>query len=429
MKLFTNALLPTSSNAMKRVNVLFDEKIIKVSADEIITEESPELIDLEGAILLPGAIDAHSHLLGSHHSSKSLQSMSADALKGGWTTLAELSYHYPRPIYSLADLKGRKELIEGHSHVDMAFWGFVDITDYPYHAEAAQLIWKKGVVGIALMSPSPNSALREMSFTEIQELFMDIYESDTAFAFQGWDTDATAEFSFEAQNSAIKKLLRRMQENPIHIPRVASYPTIEFVNTISKRSDISFSISCSDIMALYDETANPGGYSTEFEGQTPDEKEYKDLIFELVRTNKIYMLSNNAGQQEPAVAGIFQAAPPELMRISYVWVLSELWKKRKVPLATCLKMLSENPAKRLGIYPLKGSLDPGSEADFVIYDPAGETPYTNGNGVSQPLEGRIKSVYLRGTEVFNGKKTASPAGIFLARQTNPKRRHNKSTWI
>ena len=429
MKLFTNAMLPTSSNALKRVNVLFDEKILKVSHDEIVTEDSPELIDLEGAILLPGAIDTHSHLLGSRDPHKTLKGLTADALRGGWTTLAELSYHYPHPIYSLADLKGRKELIEGHSHVDMAFWGFVDITDYPYHAEAAQLIWKKGVVGIALMSPSPNSALREMTFTEIQELFMDIYESDTAFAFQGWDTEANAEFSFEAQNSAIKKLLRRMQENPIHIPRVASFPTIEFINTISKRSDISFSISCADIMALYDESANPAGFSTQFEGHTFDDKDYKELIMELVRTNKIYMLSNNAGRQEHGVPEIFQASPPELMRISYVWVLSELWKKRKIPLATCLKMLSENPAKRLGIYPLKGTLDAGSESDFVIYDPNGETPYTNGDGLSQPLEGRIKSVYLRGTEVFNGKKTSSPTGVFLARQTNPKRRHNKSTWI
>lgn len=258
---------------------------------------------------------------------------------------------------------------------------------------------------------------------------MDIYESDTSFAFQGWDTEADDKYSFESQNSAIKKLLRRMQENPIHIPRVASFPTIEFINSISKRSDISFSISFVDLMALYDETANAGGYTTAFAGQTFDLKEYKDLIFELVRTNKIYMLSNNAGAHEPGVAEIFQGTPSELMRTSYVWVLSELWKKRKVPLATCLKMVSENPAKRLGIYPLKGSLDAGSEADFVIYDPNGETPYKNGNGESMPLEGKIKSVYLRGNEVFNGKKTGTPTGVFLARQTNPKRRHNKTTWI
>ena len=74
-------------------------------------------------------------------------------------------------------------------------------------------------------------------------------------------------------------------------------------------------------------------------------------------------------------------------------------------------------------------MDAGSEADFVIYDPNGETPYKNGNGESMPLEGKIKSVYLRGNEVFNGKKTGTPTGVFLARQTNPKRRHNKTTWI
>lgn len=64
MKLFINASLPTSSAAMKRVNVLFDRQIIKISQDDITSEEEPQVIDLKGKILLPGAIDAHSHLLG-----------------------------------------------------------------------------------------------------------------------------------------------------------------------------------------------------------------------------------------------------------------------------------------------------------------------------------------------------------------------------
>jgi len=63
MKLFTNVSLPTTSAAFKRVNVLFNETIIKISSDEIQSDELPEVIDLKGKILLPGGVDAHSHII------------------------------------------------------------------------------------------------------------------------------------------------------------------------------------------------------------------------------------------------------------------------------------------------------------------------------------------------------------------------------
>jgi hypothetical protein len=422
MKLFTNASLPTSSTAFKRVNVLFDEKIARISHDEIQSDDISEVIDLKGNILLPGAIDAHSHILADKDSGKALSRISKAALSGGWTTLAELSYFSPKPIFSLDDLLGAQKLIRDNSWVDMALWGNVDISDYPYHAEAALELWAQGVVGIALMSPSPNPGIPTLSFTEIMDLFMDIYESDTAFAFQGYDYETTRQFSFSAQSDAIKKILRRMQENPIHIPRVASFATIEFINSISKRSDISYSLCLSDLMQFL------SGIDLARHIALDDPE---DQLFTLLRTNKIYMLSNNV--ESPSVPAdaeeAFRGTSEKLLPYSYLWALSELWKKRKVPLATVIKMTSENTAKRLGIYPVKGCLEAGSDADFVIYDPQKENLFTAPDGSEHKIEGAIESVYIRGRRAFHKGKAAPAAGTFLARSTNPKRRHNSTTWI
>jgi allantoinase len=422
MKLFKNASLPTSSTALKRVNILFEDKISKISTEEITDEDISEVIDLKGNILLPGAIDAHSHIIAEKDPSKSISRISKAALRGGWTTLAELSYLNPRPVFDLEDLNLAKRDISGNTCVDMALWGNVNIDDYPYYADAAQEIWAEGVVGIALMNPSPNDAISPLTFTEIMDLFMDIYESDTAFAFQGWDRKASKTYSFESQRDAIKKILRRMQENPIHIPRVASFATIEFINSISKRSDISFSMNISDLMETY------SGISQELQ---TDLAENKDDLFTLIRTNKIYMLSNNV-ESASVPAGLseaFRGTSEELLPYSYLWALSELWKKRRVPLATVIKMTSENAAKRLGIYPEKGCLAVGSDADFVVYDPNQGSVFKAPDGSEHQLEGSIKSVYLRGRKVLDKGKTAPAAGIFLTRKTNPKRRHNKTTWI
>lgn len=422
MKLLANAALPTSSTALKKVNVLFDETIQRISADIPNTEDVSEVIDLGGKILLPGGVDAHSHIIAEKDPGKILARVSKAALSGGWTTLVELSYFNPQPIFTSADFKHMASLIDAHSYVDMGLWGNVNMADYPYHAEAALELWNLGAAGLALMNPSPNPALVALSFSEIMDLFMEIYESDTAFAFQGYDQEQGTGFSFEAQSAAIKKLLRRMQENPIHIPRIASYPTIEFINSISKRSDISFSMCLADLMKLFSKLDL---------GMPTDLVDYEEIFFDLLRTNKIYMLSNNveSGAQPADCSEAFRGAPEQLLPWSYLWALEELWAKRKFPLATVIKMTSENAAKRLGIYPAKGCLEAGSDADFVIYDPHKPTQCKNPDGSSRQIMGSIDSVYLRGRKAFSGGKAATAAGSFLKRSTNPKRRHNSTTWI
>ena len=425
MKLLRSVSLPTSSTALKRVNVLFEDKIIKLSTDDIEVEEDVEIIEAKGLLMLPGAIDPHTHILTQDSENASdLSRFTKIALEGGYTTLAELSYHTPNPIFSNRALKKKIAMIDANSFTSLALWGHIDMGDYPYHSESAQEIWGKGVVGISLAVPSPNPKIADISFTEIMDLFLDIYESDTSFAFQGYDYENFQEFNPTAQLEAIKKILRRMQENPIHIPRISSFPTIEFINSVSKRSDISFALSLIDMMALY----NPDIFETPF---NCDFAEFADLLFELLRTNKIYLFSNCAAPEtdNPDYCELFGGCDPEIMSYSYLWVLSELWKKRKIPLATCIKMTSENAAKRLGIYPEKGSLDPGADADFVLYDPETTTIIKGNNGKTMELTGGFKAVYLKGNKVAGENSTTLKQGSFLARSTNPKRRHNHTTWI
>lgn len=424
MKLLINALLPTASTAFKRVNVLFNEKFVKFSTDELKVDDEVEIIDANGWIILPGGVDPHVHILGSASAAAAdLESISKIALEGGWTSLAELSYHTENPIFSPADLKKAVALVNEHAWTSIALWGHVNIDEYPYHAESAQELWTKGVVGIALTAPAPNRAIPEISFTEIMDLFLDIYESDTAFAFQGFDHESHAEFSHLAQMEAIKKILRRMQENPIHIPRVSSFATIEFINSISKRSDISFALACSDLMALFASESFSLQHSCDF----ADTEEYRNQLFELLRTNKLYLISNSIAPKAKKTdyCELFIGDDPQLLGHSYLWVLSELWKKRKVPLATCIKMTSENASKRLGLYPQKGCLEAGSDADFLLYNPEAVTKLKN----NAELTGTFEKIFIRGLQVAGKGFESVRNGGFLARTNSPKRRHNNTTWI
>ena len=100
--------------------------------------------------------------------------------------------------------------------------------------------------------------------------------------------------------------------------------------------------------------------------------------------------------------------------------------KKRIGLALMCRALSENPAKLYGLYPRKGVIAPGSDADIVVYDPhanhvlrgaelASKAGYTPFEGFE--TSGSIRSVYLRGTlAVDRGAVVGGQNGQYLMRE-------------
>ena len=89
--------------------------------------------------------------------------------------------------------------------------------------------------------------------------------------------------------------------------------------------------------------------------------------------------------------------------------------------------MCENPAKLYGLYPKKGVIAKGSDADIVIFDPDRQKKITSADTLSKamytPFEGImqngvIEAVYLRGALVYDGKDVVKPnSGKFIKRST------------
>ena len=100
--------------------------------------------------------------------------------------------------------------------------------------------------------------------------------------------------------------------------------------------------------------------------------------------------------------------------------------QRRMSLAGMCRALCENPAKLYGLYPRKGVIAPGSDADIVVYDPkAGHTLHgaeLHSRAGYTPFEGfetsgSIRSVYLRGMlTVDHGEIVGERRGEYLARE-------------
>lgn len=101
-------------------------------------------------------------------------------------------------------------------------------------------------------------------------------------------------------------------------------------------------------------------------------------------------------------------------------LLEEGVKKRKMSLQRFAEFTSTNAAKRFGLYPAKGVIRVGSDADFYIADMNEEWIYSRKNSFSKskvsrfPHEGekiscKICATYLRGTAIYeNGEIKEKP---------------------
>jgi len=102
----------------------------------------------------------------------------------------------------------------------------------------------------------------------------------------------------------------------------------------------------------------------------------------------------------------------------------------KLSLERMVEVSAANPARLFNMYPRKGAIAPGSDADVLIYDPEAGPSVIKAAGLHSAMDhtiyegmevtGRVDATILRGKVVVDhGNLTNSPAGTVIARQAYP----------
>lgn len=155
----------------------------------------------------------------------------------------------------------------------------------------------------------------------------------------------------------------------------------------------------------------------------------KDALWAAIAAGDIQTIgSDHSPRHRAKKTGTVWQSPAGIAGIGLqlIVLLSEGYHKRNVPLTTVVGLTSANPARIFGIYPRKGTIKVGSDADFTLVDLDAEReigPDTFGGRAAYNLyegwtmKGWPVSTFLRGLCSFrDGEIVSAPgSGIYLPR--------------
>lgn len=446
MKIIQNALISTGvSSKTKLVNILFSDKILNISDTPILSQKT-EKIDIEGNLLIPGCIDSHVHFNDPGFTiHEDFLTGTTAAAYGGITTVIDMPCTSIPPVTNKENLYIKLQVIQPKALVDFAFWGGIRKNDFPFSKTAISELWNEGIIGFKLYTISGMETFGALNYKEIKEILKQL--PDPLFAFHAEDekiiNDSIKSLSreklkqfenfvksrpVEAEVEAVKKILEIAQDSKIHFVHISSKSAAEIILNNKNLINVSFE-TCPHYLQF------TSGDLSKLKGKlktTPPVKfvEDKEFLRTTLKRGEIdFITTDHAGcdykteKQFDDFSRVYSGIPGTELFIPYIF--SEFYIKEEVPLSTIIKITSENPAKRFGLYPKKGSLEIGTDADFTVLD------------IDLPFKVNEQELHSKGKySPFNGEifdcsidKTIVRGEIVFDRKTGIKKEPGYGKWI
>ena len=442
-----------SGTGTKRADLLIEnEKIVESGRN--LKADADKVVDVTGCFLFPGFIDAHTHFdldVCNTTTADDFYTGSRAALRGGTTTV--IDFACPNKGESLhygLDLWHKKA--DGRTFCDYGFHMTIDDWNESIRAELPDM-FAQGVSSFKMYMTYPAMMIgdRDMywALKELKSLgglcgvhcenagVIDgmIAERKNSGQFSPACHPLTRPPYLEAE--AVSRLLRIAQaaEAPVVIVHLTNQEALKEVQHARDRGQKVYVETCPQYLLLDDSVYFNEDYSqaARYVCEPPiRDKSQQALLWKALRRGDIQTISTDhcsfTLEQKDAGREDFTKIPGGLPGVETRGELIYSYgvaAKRISAQRMCLA-LSENPARMYGLFPRKGHLRPGADADIVVYDPGASHVIRADDCVANvdynPYEGfvtagGIRQVWLRGNlAVENGKVLdETPQGRYMAR--------------
>lgn len=453
--LIKNGTIVTASEEYKSDVLIDGEKIIAIGSD--LDGRAETVIDAEGKYLFPGGIDAHTHFdLPFMGTNTAGFDTTPAAIVGGTTSVIDFT---PQPAgMSLQDsiVKHREEAIEGKTAADYSLHSMIMDTTVPGIFEEFGALVKAGVPTIKMFLAYKGTQFmvdddvlfRGMEATKAVGMLPMIHaENGNIVALLQEKLVAAGKTApkyhaesrpplVEAEATARAAALAKAADAPTFIVHVSCEDAMLAIRAARQQGVDIFGETCPQYLVLdVDCLAKPG-----FEGAkyvcSPAirPKENQDPLWQALNNGWLQTVGsdhcgfNMKGQKEmgrEVFTGIPNGTPGVENRLAILYTYGVL--KGKLTLQRMVDTFATAPAKFFGMYPRKGSIVVGGDADIVVFDPTYEgkiSVETSLHGVDYSAyegfdeKGRAEKVFLRGNLVADGGKFVGQLGQgqFIERQ-------------
>jgi len=346
------------------------------------SDTADEVYDANGKHVLPGIIDAHVHFRDPGLTEKEdFETGSIAAAMGGITMIADMPNTIP-VTSTLEDFNEKARIAKEKSFTDFALFALLnnDNLDDIENLKIAGALGFKVFFGTStgdIAAPSPDILIQQMykcaslgmcigfhaELNEINNNFTSIAKQETDTPDGFW-LDYSRPVLSEVY--ALQKIFNYAQDTgvKIHIHHITSEDGILIIEEAKENGFNVTTETCPHYLLL-----NCNEYTQKVYPPIREES-HREALWEAIGKGHIDMIASDHAphtKDEKALAGWEMPAGLCGVETSVPLMLNEV-NKGRLCINDYVRLASEMPAKIWGIYPKKGSLLPGADADFTIVD-------------------------------------------------------------
>lgn len=428
------AQIVTSSAEFTGCISIKDGKIAAISEKPL--RNSKQTIDASGLYALPGMVEQHVHFMdpGENDREDFIHGSSA-AASAGVTTVIEHTHSHP--VRTVDDLLEKRSYLKNRSLIDFGLGAHV----WPGYFDELTGLWENGISFFKVFTCTThgipglrNSDMFEAfhkissvggvvlahcedeSMTERNEHNLKLMERMDGHVIQEWR-------SKEAEEVAVSDvvLLAKLTGAKVTIAHVSHPFVVDIVHRGREMGADVMAEVCPQYMFLDEyqiQDRGPFGKFTPPARSAPEAKRMMELLSvgsidilssDHAPSTRHHKLEGNIWSCHFGLPGVETTLPLMLTAVN----------RGEISLQTVVKAYSETPARRLGLFPRKGSLRIGADADIVLVDVTKKWTISDDNVVSKAgwspysgmeCTGKPETTMVRGQIVVHGGEVVAKPG-------------------
>jgi dihydropyrimidinase len=358
------------------------ERVVAVEPD-LARERAREVVDVAGKYVFPGVIDVHVHPVYLD----TVEGCSRVAAYGGTTTL--LHFVYARPGDSLVQ-KVEEMLEDGLACSRLDFGLHGGMFEAPRQVDEIPRVMEMGVRTFKFFL----TYLKQGWYTDDYQLIkaMDMLAQRGGMAMvhaeNGGGIDyledkylkgptASAAYFNTSRPPALEEeavfraiSLAEVVDCPLYIPHVTAARALRPIRCAQVEGRRVFAETCPQYLTLTQEIIGERGALAKI-GPPIRAAEDRAALWDALRDGTIHTVASDHAPKHKDVDGDFLEQPfgsPQietLLPLTYDGGVN----RGRISLVRLVQVLCENPARIFGLYPKKGTIAVGSDADLVVFDP------------------------------------------------------------